>query len=288
MARPEHLNPPDVFYNESEAKKYATSGRMQQIQTLLSERAIELLALKDDSPKLLLDIGCGTGLSGKTLEKHGHTWIGCDISKSMLEVGRAQNQDNKSNGDTFVLDMGIGMPFRSGTFDGCISISALQWLCNADNNEQNPVKRINRFFLSLYGCMIRGSRCIFQFYPENTMQLELLTSAALRSGFVGGVLVDYPNSAKAKKYFLVLTAGNLVNAKKEEFPQALTGEPTVGIGFENVRQREPKVRRSKQENKGQKGSKEWVKEKNERRKAQGKQSREHLSKYSGQSRKPKF
>jgi hypothetical protein len=34
----------------------------------------------------------------------------------LVDVGRAQNQDNKSNGDTFVLDMGVGMPFRSGMF----------------------------------------------------------------------------------------------------------------------------------------------------------------------------
>lgn len=283
MARPEHLNPPDIFYNETEAKKYATSNRMQAIQTLLSERAIELLAFTDDSPKLLLDIGCGTGLSGKVLEKKGHTWIGCDISKSMLDVGRLQN-DNKANGDTFVLDMGIGMPFRSGTFDGCISISALQWLCNSDSSEQNPIRRINRFFLSLYLCMIRGARCIFQFYPENTQQMELLTSAALRSGFVGGVLVDYPNSAKAKKYFLVLTAGQYQGPKKETIPQALSDENHAE--FENTRTRD-KVRRSKQD-KEKKGSKEWIKNKNDRRQKQGKNSRDNMSKYSGQRRKPTF
>ena len=63
----------------------------------------------------------------------------------------------------------------------------------------NPIKRINRFFNTLYGCMSRGSRAVFQFYPENPEQVELLTSAALRAGFTGGLLVDYPNSAKAKK-----------------------------------------------------------------------------------------
>jgi len=213
MTRPEHLNPPDIFYNDAEATKYAKSGRMQQIQTQLTERAIELLNFQDGEPKLILDIGCGTGISGKVLEhKGGHFWIGCDISKSMLEVGRVQRGD--SQGDTFLHDMGTGLPFRAGSFDGCVSISALQWLCNSDNADQVPVKRINRFFLSLYLSMNRGARCIFQFYPENTQQMELLTSAALRSGFVGGVLVDYPNSAKAKKYFLVLNAGQSVQKKK--------------------------------------------------------------------------
>jgi 18S rRNA (guanine1575-N7)-methyltransferase len=41
---------------------------------------------------------------------------------------------------------------------------------------------------------------VFQFYPENESQVELITSAALRNGFQGGVVVDFPNSTKAKKY----------------------------------------------------------------------------------------
>ncbi|XP_066395081.1 18S rRNA (guanine-N(7))-methyltransferase RID2-like [Miscanthus floridulus] len=87
MPRPEFQAPPDVFYNESEVPKYTTSSRIIEIQSRISERALELLALPNDGvPKLLLDIGCGSGLSGETLMEHGHHWIGYDISKSMLDV----------------------------------------------------------------------------------------------------------------------------------------------------------------------------------------------------------
>ena len=66
--RPEHTAPPDVFYNDTEARKYTTSTRIIQIQRQLTERAMELLALPEDGqPKLLLDLGCGSGLSGETL-----------------------------------------------------------------------------------------------------------------------------------------------------------------------------------------------------------------------------
>lgn len=44
-------------------------------------------------------------------------------------------------------------------------------------------------------------------YPEHAKQAEMLTSAAMRAGFSGGLVVDFPNSAKAKKYFLVLMVG---------------------------------------------------------------------------------
>lgn len=35
--------------------------------------------------------------------------------------------------------------------------------------------------------------------PMFSPQLELITTQAIRAGFTGGVVVDYPNSAKAKK-----------------------------------------------------------------------------------------
>eukprot|EP01111_Echinosteliopsis_oligospora_P013939 TRINITY_DN513_c0_g1_i2.p1 TRINITY_DN513_c0_g1~~TRINITY_DN513_c0_g1_i2.p1 ORF type:complete len:113 (-),score=22.60 TRINITY_DN513_c0_g1_i2:68-367(-) len=76
MSRPEHIAPPDVFYNEHEALKYTNNTRMIEVQTQLTERAIELLALPDESPRLILDIGCGSGLSGDVIESFGHNWIG--------------------------------------------------------------------------------------------------------------------------------------------------------------------------------------------------------------------
>ena len=38
-----------------------------------------------------------------------------------------------------------------------------------------------------------------QIYPENAAQAQLLTSSAMRAGFTGGLVVDYPHSTRAKK-----------------------------------------------------------------------------------------
>jgi 18S rRNA (guanine1575-N7)-methyltransferase len=86
MPRPEYQASSDVFYNEADAHEYTTSCRIIEIQvskqstymfdfifahfcnanlmnctflqSRISERALELLALpKDGVPKLLLDIG---------------------------------------------------------------------------------------------------------------------------------------------------------------------------------------------------------------------------------------
>ncbi|KAF7088757.1 hypothetical protein CFC21_091827, partial [Triticum aestivum] len=46
--------------------------------------------------------GCSSGLSGETLTEHGHHWIGCDISQSMLDVAL----ERETEGDLLLADMG--------------------------------------------------------------------------------------------------------------------------------------------------------------------------------------
>lgn len=75
----------------------------------------------------------------------------------MLEFCTAVAREREVEGDLFLWDMGDGLGFRPGTFDGVISISALQWLCNADKSYHNPHKRLLKFFTSLYACMV--SKC---------------------------------------------------------------------------------------------------------------------------------
>ena len=189
--KPEQIAPAEIFYNEEEALKYANNTRMLEIQRELTERALEILAIPEGKQKLILDIGTGTGISGQVLSEYGHMWIGTDISSGMLKMASLQ-EDNE--GDLVHSDMGHGFGFRPGTFDGAISISVLQWLCTAEKKCQNPIKRLHRFFQSLYSCLVKGARCAFQFYPSSPEQVEMITTAALKNGFTGGIIVDYPNS----------------------------------------------------------------------------------------------
>lgn len=115
--------------------------------------------------------------------------------------------ENEVEGDVFLHDAGQGFHFRPGSFDGAVSISAIQWLCNADSSDNVPYKRLMIFFQSLYKGLRRGGRAVCQFYPESSHQVEMISSTALRCGFKGGVVIDFPNSSKAKKYFLVLHTG---------------------------------------------------------------------------------
>ncbi|OII71187.1 hypothetical protein cand_026030 [Cryptosporidium andersoni] len=283
MVRPEIQAPPDVFYNDREAKKYTSCSRILEIQTKMSERAIELLLLPQ-KPCMILDIGCGTGISGSVLEEHGHYWIGIDISKHMLNMLDIYEPDSESSGDALLADMGEDIRFRPGVFDGAISISAIQWLCNADSKEHEPYQRLLIFFKWLFISLNRGSRAIFQFYPDSSSQVEMITSAALKCGFGGGLLVDFPNSTKAKKYFLCLWAG--FNSNIQDLKPNLTDED--GERYNTIRH-EPRSR-GILKNKGRRGksnvrvkSKEWILEKKKVQRLKGHNVRPD-SKYTGRKR----
>ncbi|KAK9470514.1 S-adenosyl-L-methionine-dependent methyltransferase [Dipodascopsis tothii] len=204
MSRPEYTAPPEVFYNESESRKYTSSSRIQHIQASMTLRALDLLALPPN--QFILDIGCGSGLSGEILTKEGsNVWIGMDISPSML----ATALDRDVEGDLFLADMGNGVPFRAGSFDAVISISAIQWLCNADTSAADPKRRLARFFDSLYSAVRRGGKVACQFYPKNDEQTSSILAAAKSAGFSGGLVVDGEESRKNRKYYLILTSGSV-------------------------------------------------------------------------------
>ncbi|VDK53620.1 unnamed protein product [Anisakis simplex] len=222
----------------------------------MSARALDLLALGDDQESFILDIGCGSGLSGEIISERGHHWVGIDI--------KVAQEDREVDEDLILKDIGTGLPFRAGTFDGAISISAIQWLCHANANCENPRKRLLRFFQSLYACLGRGTRAVFQFYPENADQSELISNQAMRAGFNGGLVVDYPNSAKAKKIYLVLMTGGV-----QQLPRALISGNDTSSQVSNIARRGFSVGRS-EGNKRIKGSKEWIEAKKERARKQGK------------------
>ncbi|KAI0003177.1 S-adenosyl-L-methionine-dependent methyltransferase [Xylariaceae sp. FL0662B] len=281
MSRPEDTLSADVHYNDSEARKYTTSSRIQNIQASMTHRALELLDLS--SPSLILDVGCGSGLSGEILssippdEGGPHVWIGMDVSASMLDVALQRDVE----GDLLLADIGQGVPFRAGSFDAAISISAIQWLCNAETSDVSPAGRLSRFFNGLYASLRRGGRAVCQFYPKNDEQKKMITGAAVRAGFGAGLLEDDPDTKNVKVY-LVLTAGG--GAADASGSGDITG---VVKGLDNVDVLD--ARRRAQSGKGEirKGSKAWIVKKKEQMERKGKIVKA-TSKYTGRKRRVAF
>lgn len=295
----------------------------------MTERALELLSIpQDDSvPRLILDLGCGSGISGSVISASGHNWIGMDISESMLRVAqedmeniedRQMDQDEDEDdedededeeqertaalSDLLVNDMGQGVCFRPGTFDGCISISALQWLFHSNRSYEHPKRRLSRLFVTLHSALTRSARAIFQFYPSNADQIDLALACASKAGFSGGVVVDYPNSTKAKKYYLCLMTGGdgiamtmprgLTEADKAGYSEEdsddddenktvskSSKQTTVKIGARQ-RQKMAKIQKSTKD-------RSWVLRKKELYRKRGKDVKDD-TKYTARKRRPKF
>lgn len=262
MSRPEFTAPPEIFYDEDESRKYTQSSRVQHIQAEMTLRALELLNLPPS--QLILDVGCGSGLSGEILTEEGHYWVGMDISGSML--GNAL--DREVEGDLFLADMGQGVPFRAGVYDAVISISAIQWLCNADKTENDPKRRLAAFFSTLFASLKRGGKVVCQFYPSSDKQTDQILGAAKVAGFGGGMVVDNADSKKNKKCYLVLAAGRPDNDLNMD-----------GVVMDEVRaQRKARTKES---------TKEYVMRKKELNRKRGKVVKND-SKYTARKRRPRF
>ena len=280
--RPEHIAPPEIFYDYDEANKYSQNSRIMAIQEAMTYRAIDLLEFKEqDGPHLILDLGCGSGLSSQCIEESGHKWIGVDISEAMITVASERRHEGDLEDLQIIRsDLGDGLPFKPGSFDGAISISALQWLCNADKKEHSPAKRLLNLFSTLYTCLTREGRAVFQFYPENPQQLELINQQALKAGFTGGVVVDNPESTKAKKFFLVLSCGGT----RFKLPKAID---------EAAEQRTERIQNEKRERirnarkTGNMKNRDWILKKKDRQRRKGEETRPN-TKYTGRKRSGRF
>lgn len=248
----------------------------------MTRRALEILDL--DTPSFILDVGCGSGLSGEILSaelpEHGgpHTWIGMDVSPSMLDIALQRDTE----GDLLLADIGQGVPFRAGSFDAAISISAIQWLCNAESSDTSPDGRLTRFFNGLYASLKRGGRAVCQFYPKNDKQRHMITAAAVKAGFGAGILEDDPETKNVKLY-LVLTVGG---AAKAGASGDITGVVDGMNGVDVIDQRHKAGDKS---GKGEikKGSKPWIVHKKEQMEKKGKVVKA-TSKYTGRKRRVAF
>jgi 18S rRNA (guanine1575-N7)-methyltransferase len=277
----QNFSPPELHYNDSEARKYTTSSRIQNIQASMTNRALELLDL--DSPSMILDIGCGSGLSGEILtavkpEDGGpHIWVGMDISASMLDIALQRDVE----GDLMLADIGQGVPFRAGSFDAAISISAIQWLCNAESSDVSATGRLSRFFNGLYASLKRGGRAVCQFYPKNEQQRTMISGAAIKAGFGAGILEDDPGTKNSKLYLVLTVGGSAAEGNGGDITGVVKGMDNVDI----VDARRKHTEKGRREVK--KGSKAWIISKKEQMERKGKVVKAS-SKYTGRKRGPTF
>ncbi|KAI5162321.1 18S rRNA (guanine1575-N7)-methyltransferase [Nematocida ausubeli] len=204
MGRPENCGN-KVYYTEEIAEKYDNSSSLNNIQSRLTQKCLDILGNPTDS--LILDIGCGSGISTEQIIDDDNYTIGIDISVDMLNLAKKRignitygDQPADNFCDFAVVDIGEGLPFKSATFDYAISVSVLQWLAV----QKDSKKLLNAFFFTLYDALKTDGMAVLQYYPESDKQMESIIMCASKYGFTGGTLVENQDSKKKRKTYLIL------------------------------------------------------------------------------------
>jgi len=189
--RPEeiHEDPLDYF-DVSEVERYSHSSGMQRAQERVARRIVELIELPTTAK--ILDMGCGVGYTTQFYANRGYGVVGLDINTNMLEYA-AQKGLNVVRADM----REISQIFDSGSFQGIVSASALQWLTHAEDLRQ-VAEGIN-YVLSKNG---RGA---IQFYPKSDLDLSLAHKEFLRAGLTTEVVVDATQNQKKRTSYLLFS-----------------------------------------------------------------------------------
>ena len=230
----------DKYYDRRVTEAYTELN--VRTQSELTARCLDMLCLEGDArDAALLDIGCGSGLSGETLTRHGYrAWVGIDASAAMLERatrGRSapkrtadekeppaederesvercgKNEDPPARGAVLRGDFSQGLPFRTGAFDGCVSVSAAQWLCAGTKSEDEPGnenadsaasrENLRRFFAHLRVALRPGARAALQVYPRTVRETGAFEAALARTEHLSGTaVVAFPHKNASKKLFV--------------------------------------------------------------------------------------
>lgn len=167
------------YYSKEESLRYDLSGAFRRIQESMAFDALEIADFSKNF--FILDLGCGTGFSMNVLKSEGLKCLGIDISFEMLLHAK-----NKGF-DVFLADM-KSLPFKDESFDGLISISAIQWESPEDYNlVLDEIKRV-----------IKDS-AVIQFYPKNPYEFDFFLKNAKKKFFEANAFI-VGSGVKAKKY----------------------------------------------------------------------------------------
>eukprot|EP01060_Flectonema_neradi_P014234 TRINITY_DN20940_c0_g1_i1.p1 TRINITY_DN20940_c0_g1~~TRINITY_DN20940_c0_g1_i1.p1 ORF type:complete len:424 (+),score=69.81 TRINITY_DN20940_c0_g1_i1:49-1320(+) len=145
---------------------------------------------------LILDAGCGSGLSSDVLHAVGFTVVGMDYSHAMLKL-------LSSTLPTMCVarsDIRQQLPFRGGLFRHIFSVGALHFL-DTQQDAQTFFSDAHRL-LDHDESMITAS-----FFPKDITHARMIRDAARDSGFDATCVLDRPHRTAVTRWFFLATSG---------------------------------------------------------------------------------
>mmetsp|Transcript_7176 Transcript_7176/g.14384 ORF Transcript_7176/g.14384 Transcript_7176/m.14384 type:complete len:443 (-) Transcript_7176:78-1406(-) len=166
-------------YDAERAQIYTERNTIPQKR--LTNRCLDLISAEHaskDPGELILDVACGSGLCVASVrESRPQSFVvGIDSAPAMLELVPT------CYADTVLADMTQGLPFRDQSFDWALSVSAIHFVREPEQQR--------RFFSDL-ASSTRSEKQEFsaQFFPANQQDAETMRCAAHQQGWGDALLV---------------------------------------------------------------------------------------------------
>lgn len=111
------------FTNPDYTDFWTARVREEKYEEVYWKRFIE--NLKTASGDLILEVGVGEGRNASQLLTNGATYVGLDISRTMLNKARERMRDANFENVDLVVGDAMSLPFKPGSFDKSISLATL-------------------------------------------------------------------------------------------------------------------------------------------------------------------
>jgi hypothetical protein len=198
MCFPEINNTPEIYFNQNLVIQYFSSNRIIKVQTRLSFRAFAILGILDKlGPNILVNLGCGTGVTEKLSAVEKNLTIGLDVSYFMMKIYSKRTVMTES----ILLDIQLTfLPFRPQCIDLCISVSCVQWLKFLPNSNASNFIIFDQKQLFDYRCI--NNLCVMQFFPISKKILKKILNIFKNIKNTSFLIIDKKNKETSKKYFI--------------------------------------------------------------------------------------
>ncbi|MFH0906331.1 MAG: class I SAM-dependent methyltransferase [archaeon] len=204
----------NLFYTNTEVNRYNCSSGMRKTQQELTQIALSISNFdlenksKLENSKLkVLDIGCGSCFSLEYLLELGfkkENLFGIDPAREMINCSLKKDFNVRQLGFEELEKVAKEFKLKEeNKFDLIISISALQWILAGKEEMEikNTIKKIGRNIGQL---LAQNGKCVIQFYVSNEEQFQVVCNAFNRSSLKSEEFIYNKDSAKKRKYFIML------------------------------------------------------------------------------------
>lgn len=196
----------NLYYNDERAVNYTKHNAIAQKG--LSERTWQLQRAQPPARAgVVLDLGCGTGLSSNLFASLGAPCvIGCDLSMAMLRFARRAG----AAFDLVQADISRPLPFRDAAFAAALSVSTVQHLLQPAADGTPSAERLGTLFREVARTVARAGSdprsVAMQIHVDGAADALRVRDAALGAGVACALLVDQPYASDSRRWFLASEA----------------------------------------------------------------------------------